>query len=193
LRRDPRIVTLRALAGVSLMPMGQLAEFEDKLDKLKSCAALVESELAANPVCPHCGFRPASEQGQLVPAANTLRSLDEELDHLADGWRRTLLNNLNDPIIQANLELLKPKPRDLVKNFLVSGTLPDPVKPEFVAAVQDALSGLEKVVVSGDEIKKALLDGGSPATPDDLRKRFEAFLTDRCKGKDTGKLRFVIE
>ena len=35
--------------------------------------------------------------------------------------------------------------------------------------------------------------GGSPATPEDLRKRFEAFLTDRCKGKDTTKLRFVVE
>jgi hypothetical protein len=30
----------------------------------------------------------------------------------------------------------------------------------------------------------------SPATPDDLRKRFETFLNERCKGKDTSKLRF---
>jgi dephospho-CoA kinase len=55
------------------------------------------------------------------------------------------------------------------------------------------LSGLEKIVVTGDDIKKALLTGGSPATPDDLRKRFESFLNERCKGKDAGKLRFVIE
>jgi len=27
----------------------------------------------------------------------------------------------------------------------------------------------------------------------ELRKRFETFLADRCKGKDIGKLRFVIE
>ena len=32
-----------------------------------------------------------------------------------------------------------------------------------------------------------------PATPDDLRKRFEAFLNERCKGKDASKLRFVVE
>jgi hypothetical protein len=38
-----------------------------------------------------------------------------------------------------------------------------------------------------------LLSGGSPAAPDELRKRFETFLADRCKGKDIGKLRFVIE
>lgn len=64
---------------------------------------------------------------------------------------------------------------------------------EFVNAVQEALSGLEKISVKGDEIKQALLQGGSPATPDDLRKRFEAFLNDRCKGKDATKLRFVVE
>ena len=30
-------------------------------------------------------------------------------------------------------------------------------------------------------------------TPEDLRKRFETFLSDRCKGRDTTKLRFVVE
>ena len=59
--------------------------------------------------------------------------------------------------------------------------------------MQEALSGLEKIIVSADDIKQALLLGGSPATPDELRKRFEAFLNDRCKGKDTSKLRFVVE
>ena len=193
LRKDLRMVTLRALAGISLMPTGQLTTFEDKLDKLKSCASLVERELETSPVCPHCGFRPANEQGDLLPAANVLKALDDELDRLLEGWQRTLLDNLDDPIIQANFELLRPKQRDLIKGFLASKALPDPVTPEFVAAVQEALSGLEKIVVTGDDIKRALLAGGSPATPEDLRKRFESFLSERCKGKDAGKLRFVIE
>ncbi|MBU9314573.1 ATP-binding protein [Burkholderia multivorans] len=193
LRRDPRITTLRALAGISLMPTGQLTTFEDRLDKLKSCASLVERELETSPVCPHCGFRPANEQGDLLPAANVLKALDDELDRLLEGWQRTLLDNLDDPIIQANFELLRPKQRDLIKGFLASKALPDPVTPEFVAAVQEALSGLEKIVVTGDDIKRALLAGGSPATPEDLRKRFESFLSERCKGKDASKLRFVVE
>ena len=193
LRRDPRITTLRALAGISLMPTGQLTAFEDKLDKLKSCASLVERELETSPVCPHCGFRPANEQGNLLPAANVLKALDDELDRLLRGWQQTLLANLEDPIIQANFELLRPKQRDLIEGFLASKSLPDPVTPEFIAAVQEALSGLEKIVITGDDIKKALLTGGSPATPDDLRKRFESFLSERCKGKDASKLRFVVE
>jgi len=193
LRKDPRLIAMRALAGISLMPTSQLTSFEGKLDKLKSCASLVESELSASPVCPHCGFRPANEQGDLLPAANVLKQLDDELDRLIDGWTQTLLDNLDDPIIQENFDLLKPAARSLVDGFISSKSLPDPVTPEFVAAVQEALSGLEKINVSSADIRQALLQGGSPATPEDLRKRFESFLNDRCKGKDTTKLRFVVE
>ncbi|WP_419601225.1 DUF6079 family protein [Thiolapillus sp.] len=193
LRKDTRITTLRALAGISLMPTGQLTGFDDKLDKLKSCASLVESELVASPVCPHCSFRPANEQGDLLPAANVLKGLDDELDRMLADWQQTLLENLEDPIIQANFELLKDAQRGLIQGFLKSKNLPDPVTPEFVASIQEALSGLEKIVVTSDDIKEALLTGGSPATPEDLRKRFESFLNERCKGKDTSKLRFVVE
>ena len=193
LRKDTRLVAMRALAGISLMPTSQLTTFDDKLDKLKSCASLVESELSASPYCPHCSFRPANEQGDFLPGANVLKQLDEELDRLLDGWQQTLLDNLDDPIIQANLDLLKASARELIKKFVASKKLADPVTPDFVSAVQEALSGLEKIGVSGDDIKKALLQGGSPATPDDLRKRFETFLNERCKGKDASKLRFVVE
>ena len=50
-----------------------------------------------------------------------------------------------------------------------------------------------KISVRTDDIKQALLSGGSPAAPDELRKRFESFLNVRCKGKDTTKTRFVLE
>ncbi|ALJ12288.1 DUF6079 family protein [Sphingopyxis macrogoltabida] len=193
LRKDPRLVAMRALAGISLMPTSQLTSFEEKLDKLKSCASLVESELLASPWCPHCGFRPANEQGDLLPASNILKQLDDELDRLIGGWAQTLLDNLDDPIIQENFDLLMPAARSIVDGFISSKALPDPVTPDFVAAVQEALSGLEKINVSGADIRQALLQGGSPATPDDLRKRFETFLNERCKGKDTTKLRFVVE
>lgn len=193
LRKDSRLVAMRALAGIALMPTSQLTAFDDKLDKLKSCASLVESELAASPYCPHCNFRPANEQGDFLPAANVLKQLDDEQDRLLYGWQQTLLDNLDDPIIQANFDLLKASARELIKKFVASKKLPDPVPPDFVSAVQEALSGLEKIGITGEDIKKALLQGGSPATPDDLRKRFEAFLNERCKGKDASKLRFVVE
>jgi hypothetical protein len=74
-----------------------------------------------------------------------LKQLDEELDRLLDGWQQTLLDNLDDPIIQANLDLLKASARELIKKFVASKKLADPVTPDFVSAVQEALSGLEKI------------------------------------------------
>lgn len=193
LRKDSRLVAMRALAGISLMPTSQLTVFEEKLDNLKSCYQLSDSELVASPYCPHCSYKPANESLPFGVAANALTQLDDDLDRLLAGWQQTLLDNLDDPIIQANLDLLKAAARALIQSFVASKTFPDPVTPDFVSAVQEALSGLEKIAVTSDDIKKALLHGGSPATPDDLRKRFEAFLNERCKGKDASKLRFVVE
>lgn len=193
LRKDSRLVAMRALAGISLMPTSQLTVFEEKLDNLKSCYQLSDSELVASPYCPHCSYKPANESLPLGVAANALTQLDDELDRLLAGWQQTLLDNLDDPITQANLDLLKASARTLIQSFVASKTLPDPVTPDFVSAVQEALSGLEKIAITSDDIKNALLHGGSPATPDDLRKRFETFLNERCKGKDATKLRFVVE
>jgi hypothetical protein len=193
LSKDARLGAMRALAAVSLMPTSQLTGFEDKLSKLRSCSSLVESNLQSVVYCPHCQFNPKNEQGSLLPAGSALKQLDEELDALLEGWQQALLNDLSDPFTEANFELLRPAARNLIKGFLASGKLPDPVTPEFVSAVQEALAGLEKIQVNGDEIKSALLQGGSPATPEDLRKRFDNFLVDRCKGKDASKLRFVVD
>jgi hypothetical protein len=193
LTKDNRLVAMRALAAVSLMPTSQLTGFEEKLGNLKSCASLVDSDLQTTATCPHCSFNPKNEQTSFLPASNALKQLDQELDTLLEAWQQSLIDNLSDPFIESNFELLRPAARQLVKAFLATKKLPDPVTPEFVTAVQDALSGLEKVGITADDIKTALLQGGSPATQEDLRKRFEAFLLDRSKGKDTSKLRFVVD
>ena len=192
LRRDDRLLSLRVLAGVSLMPTSQLTGFEDALNGLKSCSALDEPTLFTAPVCPHCQFRPSAEQLELLPAANRLNKLDDDLDQLQTNWQQTLLENLEDSFTQDSLGLLPAASKKLIEAFLASRTLPAPLTQEFANAVQEALSGLEKIEVKGDEIKQALLQGGSPATPDDLRKRFDALISDRSKGKDASKLRFVI-
>jgi len=191
--KDPRLVALRKLAGIALMPTGQLTAFEERLGSLKSCFSLTESELGASPFCPHCNFKPASESLPLGQANNLLLQLDSELDRLLGSWQQTLLDNLDDPITRSNLDLLKPAPRALIDKFLKSKALPDPVSNEFVAAVQEALSDLIKEIVKTEDIRDALLAGGSPATPEDLRRRFETFIAERSRGKDANKLRFVVE
>ncbi len=39
----------------------------------------------------------------------------------------------------------------------------------------------------------ALLKGGAPATLEEMKKRFEEFLTELTKGKDVGKVRIILE
>jgi Family of unknown function (DUF6079) len=48
-------------------------------------------------------------------------------------------------------------------------------------------------VVKTDELRAALLAGGTPATPTELSKRFEAFLNSSTRGKDKSKVRIVLE
>jgi hypothetical protein len=193
LRKDKRLVSIRALAGITMMPTGQLTQFEEKLSGLKSCSALDEPSLVLNPICQYCSFRPSAEQLELFPAANQLQQLDQDLDKLLAGWQQTLLNNLEDPVTKESLVLLSPKDQKLIDAFLKAKSLGDPISPDFVRAVQEALSGLEKITISSADIRQALLTGGAPATDVDLRKRFDLLLNERSKGKDATKLRFVVE
>ena len=115
------------------------------------------------------------------------------MDRLHEGWTKTLLNNLEDPTTQQNLALLKPPTRKIVDAFLAARALPEEVNHDFVAALQEALSGLSKVVVTTDGLRAALLAAGSPATVIELKQRFDTYLGDILKGKDVTKVRVIIE
>lgn len=115
------------------------------------------------------------------------------LDTLSSDWTRALLANLEDPTTKGNLALLKPAQGKVIEAFLKSRTLPDDLSNAFIQAVQEVLSGLQKVVVTGADLRTALLAGGSPVTPVELRKRFDDYLAGLAKGKDPARVRIVIE
>ena len=192
LLKEQRLVQLQKLSTIELMPRQQLSDYQNRLGSLKTCFGLTEPDLDASPVCPHCNFRLVTEpNGQ--SAGQVLKGIEEELEKLYDGWTKTLLSNLEDPTTQQNLSLLKPEARKIVDRFLKSRSLPEDVNHDFVAALQEALSGLAKVVVTTEGLRTALLAGGSPATLPELRKRFDYFLVELAKGKDPQKVRVVLE
>ena len=43
------------------------------------------------------------------------------------------------------------------------------------------------------DLKAALLDGGSPASPFEIRARFESYLNRLCEGQEPTKVRVVLE
>jgi len=189
---DERLKTLQKLSTIDLMPRQHLTDFQNRLAGLKSCFVLTEQELDASPVCPHCNYKPAAEP-LAAPASSVLDALDEELDQLVENWTQTLLTNLEDPTTRANLDLLKPEPRKLVDGFIKKRSLPDNLGQDFIHALQEVLSGLLKVPVKTADLRAALLSGGSPVTPAEIKKRFEEYLDELTKGKEPGKVRIVLE
>jgi hypothetical protein len=192
LMRDERLVRLQKLSTIDLMPVQHLADFQNRLAGLKSCFALAQEEIEASPVCPHCQFRPAAEM-IAGPAGKILEQMDDELDGLLAAWTQTLLANLEDPTTRENLSLLKPEPKKQVDFFVKKGGLLDTLEQDFIQALQEVLSGLVKVVVKAEDVRAALLIGGSPASPAEMKKRFERYLDDLAKGKEPSKVRVVLE
>lgn len=189
---DDRLKKLQSLATIDLMPRQHLTDFQNRLAGLSSCLALTEQEMEAAPVCPHCRFNPATERAP-VSATRTLDGLDDELDRIIDGWTKTLMDNLADPTTRGNLDLLRPEARNLVDSFIKAGALPDELDQDFIRALQEVLSGLTKVSIKLETLREALLAGGSPATPAEIRKRFEEYIDGITRGQEPAKVRIVLE
>ena len=100
---------------------------------------------------------------------------------------------LDDPATRGKLDLLQPDQRAPVQVFMASRLLPAQPGRDFIDAVAQVLSGLSKVIVTADDLRRALFPGGSPATPRELKKRFGDYLDEQAKGLDEAKVRIVIE
>ena len=189
---DHRLQTLQKLAGIDLMPRQQLTDYQNRLAGLKSCFDLTEQNLEATPVCPHCEFRPAMETGT-VQGSQTIDQMDNDLDAMVGNWTSTLLGNLEDPITQANMGLLKVDDREPLEAFIKSKELPEPLDTNVVHALKEVLSGLVKVSVNVQDIQNALQIESGPATPSEIKKRFGDHIDQLTKGKDPAKVRIVME
>ncbi len=195
LLQDARLGRLRKLAaGIELLPRAQLADVENRLTRIQPCFSLTKAELESNPVCPHCQFRPVAEPlPGGVSAAQTLVTVDGELDQMHEEWIRTLLDNLADPTVKRSMDALGAKQRKLVEAFIEKKELAATIENEFVTVLQQVLQGLEKLTVTTADIKKALTDGGTPCPVGEMKSRFEKHLEAITRGKDPTKVRIVIE
>ncbi len=192
LLNDLRLQTLRKLAGIDLMPRQQLSDYQNRLAGLKSCFALTEQDLDVSPICPHCGFRPSVETAA-SNGSQVIDQMDEELDSILDAWTSTILGNLEDPTTQANMDLLKNDEREPLETFLKSKELPIPPDGNFVHALKEALSGLFRIPIKAQDLHETLQIAAGPATPAEMKKRFEDFIDQLTKGKDPARVRLVLE
>ena len=192
LLNDQRLQSLLKLAGIDLTPRQQLAHYQDRLVAMKSCFALTEQNLDASPICPHCGFRPSVETGAAV-CSQMIDQMDAELDAMVVAWTSTILSNLEAPIIQTNMDLLKIDDRELLESFIKSKDLPVPLNSNFVHTLKEVLSGLVKITIKAQDLEQVLRVTDGPATPAEMKKRFEEYIDQVTKGKDPAKVRIVMD
>jgi len=189
--QDDRWKMLYRLKEIDVMPVQQLHDYQQRLNRLQECSQLTEQDLHSTPTCPHCQFRPSSEDIQ-IPVGLRLEQMDAELDQLVASWTKSLLDNLNSSVAQESIRLLPEDQQYAVTAFIESGELPD-LTPGFIHTLQEALSGLEKVVIELEEMRSILLEGGSPITPEELKNRFRAYLNSKIRGLDSTKVRIILE
>jgi len=97
-------------------------------------------------------------------------------------------------IIEENKENKAPvDEKKAVDQFISARELPQPLDHNFIHALKQALSGLIKVTVSAAELQKAIQVTGGPATPGEMKKRFDEFIDTLTKGKDPAKVRIILE
>ncbi len=194
LAKDPRLKVLRDLASIDLMPTQQFRLLENELLSMKTCYQLSASELDSTPSCPHCEYRPSDESLPAAAPAKRLEQIDDRLDRLVEEWTKTLLDNLDDPTIKGNVELIaSAEGKKAVEQFRKARKLSDAVESAFVKALQEVFSGLEKVLLTDAAIRAALSKGGLPCTLNDARERIEQYLKDATTGKDPSRVRIVLE
>jgi hypothetical protein len=184
---DERLLTLNLLCGIALLPSNQVKDWREDWANLEIAIDIDSKMLAAdpNPV----SFNPRTTKN-LAPASNRLNRLDDQLDAMLTEWTSTLQTNVADPLIQ--LDLMKSEQQAEVTEFIKSGCLPEPLTKDFVEEVNKVLRGLVAVKISSEELV-ASLGKGTPQSIDDVRKRFESLVSERCKGKDSDNIRIVIE
>jgi Asp-tRNA(Asn)/Glu-tRNA(Gln) amidotransferase C subunit len=189
LLQDERLTALRRLAAVEVINRQQLTDLEQQLGRLKTGQALTEKDLEAEP---RADFWPTMEDYS-VSAVTRLSNLKIELERIYNAWTQALLNDLNDPVTQNNFDLLKPAQKKMLQDFTKLTQLPDEISTDFFEALQQALSGLTKIEFDLSGLKLALFPDGSPATPEEVRKRMNEFIDKLLKGREASKVRIVIQ
>jgi len=188
---DARLKALKKLAQISLLPKKQLIDLEAELNQLETCFDLEEYDLITQAYCPHCEFKAIFQQE--TAASEKLTTASENLQALYEEWTETLLNELKTVQDSEQWTLVEADKRVLLETFLIEENLPEEISPEFLAVVQEALSGLEKVSLNFQELQDTIKMGGFPVTMMELQQRIDRYLQDTIRGKNPHKIRVVLE
>jgi len=192
LLRDKRLDQLQALSTIDILPSGQLTDYRNKLASLKTASSLSEKDLLIDPMPGNSDFRPINEN-LTISASTKLNNLEDRLGQMIKSWAETLLDNLEDPTTKDSLSLLSEHDRSAIDAFIKARKLPAPVENDFVKSLRQVLQGLVPIEVTKEEIQNAIFAEGSASTVEQLKQRFDQYLTNKCRGQDVSKVRIVLK
>lgn len=193
LMHDIRLRKLETLAeAVPLLPAPRITDLKNNLRDLIACWRFIPADLAREPSCPHCHFRPRDHTKERAAEA-TLDKLEDALEQLWSACLHTLRDGLQTPAAQNSWELLSPADRLRLEHLRDEGELPAEIDAQFLKALTLALQGLERIAIPLEETVTALMGSGAPASPAELEERFHRFLEQRLAGKNPEQVRIVIE
>ena len=181
--------SLEALAAVTLLPEDRLRSIKERLAGLVACRDFAETDLSASVICPHCNYRPRPSDGPTALAR--LNALASEAATVRMEWERTLVEAVRDPETRSKAEALDGTRRAVIERLAADGHLADPVTGAFVAAVNAALERFERRNATSNDVWRAIFPSSSPATSDELRRRFDAFLRSLEAGAEGRPVRIV--
>jgi hypothetical protein len=188
LLHDPRLMALKSLSTIELLPKGHFDSLVKGLTDLHPCWSVTKEGMEKQPYC-QCKFRPKDEIGVKTVS---LSSYEDQVQEMLDQWTRLLLNNFKDAEVQANISLLDNDQQAMIKELLTRGEFSLPVEFKLLEGIQLLLQGIEKVEVKQEELQY-MMGNGSPMTIEDVRRRFEELLKKKVGNQPSGRVRIMLE
>jgi len=178
------------LAVKDILSTGQYQELLNvQLNGLKPCYECTATELQSAPFCSHCGYKPGDKD---KPVAGKLDYIEEQLGKLVAAWTAAIVGAVDDPMLDDDKALLSKPKRQIIDTLVSTKKLPKVVTPEFAAAVNELLSGLDSVEVDPQSMEHEMVSWG-PVTPAEFKKKMTALIESYMKGHDEEKTRLVVK
>lgn len=127
---------------------------------------------------------------EAVTYVAAVENVHEELDLLEPlpeqilrEWERTLLDTLNDPLIQQNADFLNERQRRTIEDFMSDKKLPSYVNDFFVTGVKDLLKNYNPIIIDADDLIRTL-EELPPLDERKFKAKLDEFIKRLVEGND---------
>lgn len=179
---------LERLATIELLPGGLVTNLRSDLADVRTLLDVSDDQLTRS-----------VKLGDHIPgpvaglsAAARLENLETRVQEVFNNWQDTLVDNVSDPDLDAQLELLSTVDRAIVAALRDERVLPLPLGADFAPAINAVFDPFKVHRVTGDELLHHLFPGESAATPSELQLRLDGYLKGLARGGTLNKVRVVL-